>query len=116
MLGALGSDRARHLPWALTPSPSPNPLTSRGPIPNRTTTRCTTQPTTATITTTKKNNETTKTPPPTSPHKLNQVAVFDVVAEVADVHAVLPLAVLRKLDRLLVRRIDGAAKGTRESL
>ena len=61
-------------------------------------------------------NETTKTPPPTSPHKLNQIAVFDVVAEVADVHAVLPLAVLRKLDRFLVRRVDGAAKGPWEGL
>jgi hypothetical protein len=57
----------------------------------------------------KKATKTTKTPPPTSPHKLNQVAVFDVVAEVADVHAVLPLAVLRKLDRFLVWRVDGTA-------
>src|ERR1700691_5759644 len=93
MLGALGSDRTRHLPRAFTPSPAPNPLTSRGqfqsgrpPAHHK--------PSPLTTTTKKSNEKTTKTPPPTSPHKLNHIAVFDVVAEVADIHAVLPLAVL----------------------
>jgi hypothetical protein len=47
----------------------------------------------------------TKTPPPTSPHKLDQIAIFDFVAEVADIHPVLPLAVFGELDRFFVWRI-----------
>lgn len=47
----------------------------------------------------------TRTPPPTSPHKLDQVAIFDVVAEVADIHAILALAKFSELGCFLVRRI-----------
>jgi len=47
----------------------------------------------------------TETPQPTSPHKLDQVAIFDVVAEVADIYAVLPLAMFGKLGRFFMRRI-----------
>ena len=65
---------------------------------------------------TKKARKTTKTPPPTSPRTLNQVAVFDVVAEVANVPAVLLLAVLHKLDCHLVWCVDGTAERTWERL
>jgi hypothetical protein len=101
--------RARHLLQGLQ-SRLRLPLTSRGPNskPGR--------PPDVPPQTKKKVTKTTKMIPPTSPHKLNQVAVFDTVAEVADVHAVLTLAVLRKLDRLLVRRVDGTAERTWERL
>ena len=42
--------------------------------------------------------------------------VFNVVAEVTDVHAVFPLAAPRKFDRLLMRRVDGTAERTWERL
>jgi hypothetical protein len=47
----------------------------------------------------------TKTPPPTSPHELDQVTVLDVVAKVADIHAIFPLAVFGEFDRFFVRCI-----------
>ena len=60
----------------------------------------------ATATTTKnKKKPATKTPPPTSPHELDQIAVLDVIAKVADIHAILPLAVFSEFDRFFVRRI-----------
>ena len=64
----------------------------------------------------KKATKTTKTHPSTFPRKLKQVVVFDVLAEVADLHAVLPLAVLRKLDCFLVWSVDGTAERTCERL
>ncbi len=48
--------------------------------------------------------------PPTSPHKLNQVAIFDIVAKIPNVNAVFPLADLRELHRILVRSIYRAPK------
>jgi hypothetical protein len=56
----------------------------------------------------------TRTPPPTSPHKFDQVAVFDVVAEVANIHAVLPLAMFGKLDCFFVWCIYWSTKRSRE--
>ena len=107
--------RARHLPSApgpSLPSPAPAPSYLQGgqiPKPGRPT-QCTT---THKL---KKATKTTKTHPSTFPRKLKQVVVFDVLAEVADLHAVLPLAVLRKLDCFLVWSVDGTAERTCERL
>lgn|SRR5712671_991802 len=60
-----------------------------------------------------KKGPTTKTPTPTSPHKLHQVAIFDVVAEVADIDTVLTLAMLGKLYRFFVRSIYWSTKRAR---
>jgi hypothetical protein len=69
-----------------------------------------------TATTTEKKNKrpAIKTPPPTSPHELDQVAVLDVVTEVADIHAILSLAMFGELDRFFVRCIYRPAKRARE--
>lgn len=54
--------------------------------------------------------------PPTSPHKLNQVAVLDIVAKVPNVDTVFPLADLCKLNRILVGSIHGAPKAPRNTV
>jgi hypothetical protein len=56
----------------------------------------------------------TKTPPPTSPHELDHVAVLDVVAKVADIHAIFPLAVFGEFDRFFVRCIYRATERARQ--
>ena len=87
------------------PGTGPSPSYLQGPFRERIET-----PTAATATTTpttikSEKRPATKTPPPTSPHELDQIAIFDFVAEVADIHPVLPLAVFGELDRFFVRRI-----------
>jgi hypothetical protein len=52
----------------------------------------------------------TEAPPPTSPHELDQVAVLDVVAKVADIHAVLPLAMFGEFDRFFMWCINRPTK------
>lgn len=63
-----------------------------------------------------KHQKKTNNPPPTSPHEFHQVAVADLVAEVADIDAVLPLADLCKLHGLLVVGVHRAAKGAGEGV
>lgn len=60
--------------------------------------------------------EKTNDPPPTSPHEFHQVAVADLVAEIANVDPVFSLADLGELDGLFMVGIHRAAQRARESV
>lgn len=56
----------------------------------------------------------TQSKAPTSPHEFHQVTIFDIVAQVSDVDAILAFADFGEFDSLLVVGVDRTSERTTE--